>query len=109
MVFYSSIHAVANGRIHSFLDLTQSLALYMLGKHSFYYWATSPALVFPRFSRLDDIIYTHTHTHTHTHTYTHTHTQVFFTHSPVDGYLGCLHILVIGNDAAKNTEVQMSV
>ena len=37
------------------------------------------------------------YTHTHTHTY-----HIFFTHSSADGYLGCVHILAIVNNDARN-------
>ena len=32
---------------------------------------------------------------------------IVFTHSSVDGYLGCFHILMIINDAAVNTKVHI--
>ena len=31
----------------------------------------------------------------------------FFTHSFVDGHLGCFHVLALGNSAARNTGVHM--
>ena len=34
--------------------------------------------------------------------------QNFFIHSSVDGYLGCLHILAIVNNAAMNVVVHVS-
>ena len=33
----------------------------------------------------------------------------FFTHSSVDGHLGCFHVLAIGNSAAKNNEIHVSL
>ena len=33
---------------------------------------------------------------------------IFFIHSPVDGHLGCFHVLVIVNSAAVNIEVHVS-
>ena len=32
----------------------------------------------------------------------------FFIHSSVDGHLGCLHVLAVGNSAAMNTGVHVS-
>ena len=34
--------------------------------------------------------------------------HIFFIHSSSDGHLGCLHVLVIVNSAALNTEVHVS-
>ena len=34
--------------------------------------------------------------------------HIFFLHLSVSGYLSCIHVLVIINNAAKNTEVCMS-
>ena len=33
---------------------------------------------------------------------------MFFTHSPVNGHLGCFHVLTIANSAAVNVEVHIS-
>ena len=34
--------------------------------------------------------------------------HIFFIHSPVDGHLGCLHVLAVGNNAAVNIKVHVS-
>ena len=36
-----------------------------------------------------------------THTHTHTHTHTTFSHSSVNGYLGCFHFLTIVNKLLK--------
>ena len=41
--------------------------------------------------------------YTHIYIYTHTH-HIFFINSPVDGYLGCLHVAIV-NSPVMNTEV----
>ena len=47
------------------------------------------------------------YTCTHTDTYIYVH-RIFFTHSSLDGYLDCLHVLAVVNRSAVNVGVHVS-
>ena len=70
---------------------TKSIHIVANGKIGLFLWLRSITMYV--------CVYTHTHTHTHT---------IFFTHSSVDGDLGCFHILATVNNAVVNIRVHVS-